>query len=70
MNFMTIDPEPGPRILTTGARSGIGLAAGLQLAAGGAELINREVAARPRAVSERLTASGRETTKQIQEALR
>jgi NAD(P)-dependent dehydrogenase (short-subunit alcohol dehydrogenase family) len=46
MNSMTIGLQPGPRILITGASSGIGLAAGLQLAAGGAELINREVAAR------------------------
>jgi hypothetical protein len=70
MNSMTIGLQPGPRLLITRPSSGIDLAAGLQLAAGGVELINREVAARPWAVIEQLTASGRETTKQIQEVLR
>jgi len=39
MNHMTTDPNPQPRVLITGASSGIGLAAARQLAASGAEVI-------------------------------
>jgi len=64
MNSMTVDPKlTAPRVLITGASSGIGLAAALQLAAGGAEVVMisrdglRGAAARDRVAA---AATGRE----------